>query len=61
MRFRVKYQEIFTSLEQHLDLTATDLQQAHQKTLKLDIYVLSIKPLKRIYLAEKNNDSNCRY
>ncbi len=47
-RFRVFYQEIFTAQVQQLDITVTNLAKAHQKTLKLDIYVLSIKPIIRI-------------
>lgn len=49
MRFRVKYQEIFTVPVQQLELTAKSLQQAHQQTLKLEIYVLSIKPIIRVH------------
>ncbi|WP_428614268.1 hypothetical protein [Pseudoalteromonas sp.] len=52
-RFRVTYQEIFTAPVQQLELTAKSLQQAHQKTLKLEIYVLSIKFIIRVNYREK--------
>jgi len=53
MRFRVKYQEVFTAPVQHLELIAQNLLQAHQQTLKLEIYVLSIKPIIRVNHREK--------
>ncbi|MBE0378497.1 hypothetical protein PPRY_a3925 [Pseudoalteromonas prydzensis ACAM 620] len=47
-RFRVVYQEIFTAQVQQLDITAASLAKAHQHTLTLDIYVLSIKPIIKV-------------
>lgn len=47
-RFRVFYQALFTAQTQQLDITATNLAKAHQHTLMLDMYVLSIKPIIKI-------------
>ncbi|CAD2225016.1 conserved hypothetical protein [Pseudoalteromonas sp. 3J6] len=47
-RFRIVYQELFTAKTEQLDITAASLAKAHQHTLTLDVYVLSVKPIIRV-------------
>ncbi|NKC21582.1 hypothetical protein CWC29_022660 [Pseudoalteromonas sp. S4498] len=48
MRWRIKFEYIFTTVGGFIDIEAPSYEAAERYSLDLDVYVVSIKPILRV-------------